>query len=98
MGYPSVEEAVSHLQDLLGRAAPEPENTMHKYTLSEDGIERTSVVLRIRLTRDEVAVAKRMAKKNQNLGWLDALSASAALAVEHALEEFLRNEAKATGE
>jgi hypothetical protein len=52
-----------------------------KYTMSKDGIERVTVRVSLRFTRDEVEFIKELAKK-EGQGWRDWIEGRAALGVE----------------
>jgi hypothetical protein len=64
-------------------------NTTMKYTISRDGVARATVVLRVRLTREEVACCKKMvAARRSNTDWKESLSSIAALAIEGEMDSF----------
>ena len=63
---------------------------MTRYTTSKDGTDRTTVILRIRLTREEVEAAKLRAA-DHNLDpkeWRDHLESLADLCIEAELWEY----------
>lgn len=59
-----------------------------RFTKDDDGIERTTVRVAIRLTRDEIKCAKAMAKYLKSKNWRTAIAGYAALTIEHELGEF----------
>ena len=60
---------------------------MGKYTESRDGIERTTVRLPIRLTREQIIKAKQMAGARDQ-DWRTMLEGFASLTIEHEIYEW----------
>jgi hypothetical protein len=55
---------------------------MPRYTKSNDGVERCTVVLRLRFTREDMATIRRLADLDNNGDWRDWLESHAALGIE----------------
>ena len=58
-----------------------------KFTESSDGIERTSIRITLRFTREELAEIKRLAKRDASRSWRDWVEGHAALGVEGELTD-----------
>lgn len=58
-----------------------------KYTMSNDNVERTSVRITLRFTREGIAQIKEHAKRDGDKSWRDWISSHAALCVVEQLIE-----------
>lgn len=68
-----------------------------RYTESEDGIDRVTLHLPVRLDKKQISAAKRMAAENRTDGdWHQMLASIAWLTVEHEIDEFMAHEPEIT--
>lgn len=61
-----------------------------KFNRSDDGIDRATVILRIRLEPGEIEIAKKISKQNRGTKkeWRQVLSSFASLAIENEIDNF----------
>ena len=60
-----------------------------KFTVSEDGRKRTTITIKLRLTPEEVSIAKRRAENTGSNDWKYMLESMAALTIENELQEYI---------